>query len=575
MSNRVKTRFSIRLKMLMGFLLLVLVSSAIFGTIVYFTVSGYEMDKLKDKLLMIASVGASSIDPELHTQLKPGDEETDLYKEMLGKLRAYKESSKLTYLYTFIQDTGGKVQFVLDTDDTEEQAGIGDEYDEVSEEITTAFKGDPAITPEPTTDEWGTFLSAFAPVKNSKGEVIAIVGADISVEEIAKIQQSLLTVILACAGASLLLSILLALLLSSFISRPLLRMVHALDDVVKNSGNLMQSIRIKTGDEIQVLAEKTNDLLSNIREIVKTIRYTTLNVNKDVKEITGALENTSSVSDAICTAMGDIASSAGDQLNSINVSAARLDTLSEIINTLSAGSKEIGVSAREASSCANDCIMVVEELQKEADASSRALQTASQTAGKLESNSEQAVKIIDVITGISEQTNLLALNAAIEAARAGEHGRGFAVVADEIRKLAENTTSSAKEISRYIAEIRAQSKDTSSAMTSIVSTVSGQTQAYGNARETLGRINAVVEKIAQNLIGIDTAIQQVYEDKQSFIMLNRDIQQACEQMAASTEEINASQEEQHAVIESIADKLKELNNLAMELERTVGRFVVS
>jgi methyl-accepting chemotaxis protein len=78
--------------------------------------------------------------------------------------------------------------------------------------------------------------------------------------------------------------------------------------------------------------------------------------------------------------------------------------------------------------------------------------------GSMVTHSVKVQSIMELIHGIGTKTNLLALNASIEAARAGEQGKSFAVVAQEVRKLAQDVSDSASDISRTVSLIQNDTK---------------------------------------------------------------------------------------------------------------------
>ncbi len=120
---------------------------------------------------------------------------------------------------------------------------------------------------------------------------------------------------------------------------------------------------------------------------------------------------------------------------------------------------------------------------------------------ELDNSSARIASITDVIKEIASQTNLLALNAAIEAARAGESGRGFGVVAEEVKKLANHSEQSVKEISAMIALTK---QNTIAVNDSIAQTTSAMQSAAGEAGEVVGRFGDIMS-------AINASIQQVQE----------------------------------------------------------------
>jgi aerotaxis receptor len=116
--------------------------------------------------------------------------------------------------------------------------------------------------------------------------------------------------------------------------------------------------------------------------------------------------------------------------------------------------------------------------------------------------------IANAIKEIAEQTNLLALNAAIEAARAGEQGRGFAVVADEVRKLAERTATSTKDIAKTIAEINSISDAAVVSMQSAVTEVEGGITLIRKNGEGLKQIMSATMNVSERVDHIAAASKE-------------------------------------------------------------------
>lgn len=193
------------------------------------------------------------------------------------------------------------------------------------------------------------------------------------------------------------------------------------------------------------------------------------------------------------------------------------------------------------------------------------VQSSSKTISDLGESIRRIGAIANTIKEIADQTNLLALNAAIEAARAGEQGRGFAVVADEVRKLAERTTASTKDIAQTIAEINAVSDSAVKSMQGAVVEVEGGITLIRQNGEGLKQIMSATENVSGRVDHIATASKEQSAAGES-------VAQSLERIAGLVDNNTHSAQDAKSAAEELAKSADELSKAGYPLTKcAVGK----
>lgn len=198
-------------------------------------------------------------------------------------------------------------------------------------------------------------------------------------------------------------------------------------------------------------------------------------------------------------------------------------------------------------------------------------ETAS-TISELVDLSTKIDRMLDVITDISEQTRLLALNASIEAARAGEHGRGFQVVATEVRKLADQSTESAKHIVQLIAMVKSSSKSVVEKAQMEIDEVEKGSFLIAKVGIVFESILTAVDQVAEQIQEVSAASEQISASTQQVSASMEDSVQISRKATSYTQDVTTSLQKQAASTREVENSSTTLNHISEELLHTLTHF---
>ena len=350
----------------------------------------------------------------------------------------------------------------------------------------------------------------------------------------------------ATLAVGLLVCALVAFFFPILITRPLNRVISAIEDLAGGEGDLTLRVNVDSKDELGHLSASLNQFLEKLHDLIRRAATT----SSQVREASNQMLQLNSQSQEM---IGSQHSSTDMVATAINEMAATVQEVAQSASSAADEARQADADARTGSERVNSSLISIRDLAQDVG-------RAAEVIHKLETEAEGVGSVLDVIRGIAEQTNLLALNAAIEAARAGEQGRGFAVVADEVRTLASRTQQSTTEIQGMIEKLQCGARNAVSVMDA------GREKAQASVERA--------ESAGSSLIEITKAVASISS-------MNTQIASAAEEQSVVTAEINRNiteisviSDRNSQVSSEAAQASTVLSEYAGELDRIVQNFKI-
>lgn len=379
------------------------------------------------------------------------------------------------------------------------------------------------------------------------------------------------------AGIALAISVLIGILVMVFIRKTIISPLNGIvyEANIIAAGDLsQQDIQVKTKDEIGQLGNAFNSMKNNLSNLIKNIQVNSEQVNAAAQELSASTEEISATTEDVTVRVNDTAERAQISAHASNESARAMEETAAGVQRIAESTQKLLGNSVDATQTAKDGGQIIYDAQQQMSIISSSTNSVNALVQKLAQQTEEINNISQLITSITDQTNLLALNAAIEAARAGEHGKGFAVVADEVRKLAEQSKSSANSIVNLTLEIKADTQNVERAVSESLVSVEDGVKIISHAGESFITIVDAVTQMSMQIQEISSTSEELSASAEQVTASINEIAHSSNESSGNLEMIAAAVEEQTASMQQVNAVAVSLSDNAQTLQQEIQQFKV-